>query len=89
MTGDEEAIEDTTYHMCITQEPLRKEMQFEHMVFLECFLKHSNLLPFWHFSGGNFNTTTETSAEFENFSYILRTETVVKRQKMPRNMCHS
>ena len=56
---------------------------------LEWFLKHSNLLPFWHFSWGNFNTTTETSAELENFSYIIRTETVVKRQKMPRKMWHS
>ena len=78
MTGDEEAVKDTTHHMYITQEPLRKKMQFEQMMFLECFLKHSNLLPFWHFSSENFNTTTETSAEFENFSYILQTETGVK-----------
>ena len=39
MTGDEEAIKDTTHHMCITQEPLRKEMQFEHMVFYKRFFE--------------------------------------------------
>lgn len=84
MTGDEEAIKDTTHHMYFTQEPPRKEMQFEHMMFLVQICCHFGIFLM--------EISTPLLKQVRSsriFLTFYKTETVVKRQKMPRKTCHS